>query len=166
MAVQPVTAANSAYVTKATASPDQVDNPNATMGKNDFLNMFITKLENQDPTSPVDDSTFTSDMAQFSSLEQMQNLNTTATDQATSLANLNTNIVGLMAMQNTTQAAGLIGKTVTVSTTVPATDGSGTTVAGPDMTGPVSVVKFVDGQPVITVNGVDYQLSSIKSISA
>jgi flagellar basal-body rod modification protein FlgD len=166
MAVQPVTQSNSAYVTKATASPDQIDNPKAAMGKNDFLNMFIKKLENQDPTSPVDDASFTADMAQFSSLEQMQNLNTTATDQATSLANLNTNIVGLMAMQNTTQAAGLIGKTVTVSTVIPATDGSGNTTAGPDASGTVSVVKFVNGQPVITVNGVDYQLSSIKSISA
>ncbi len=166
MAVQPVTAANSAYVTKANATADQIDNPNSTISKTDFLQMFITKLENQDPTSPIDDSSFTSDMAQLSTVEQMQNLNTTATDQATSLANLNTNIVGLMAMQNTTQAASLIGKTVTVATTLTATDGTATTVAGPDVTGSVSVVKFVSGQPVITINGVDYQLSSIKSISA
>ena len=154
MAVQPVTPGNSAYVTKKNATPDQISNPNAAMGKNDFLQMFITKLENQDPTSPVDDAAFTADMAQFSTLEQMQNLNSSATEQTTALANLNTNIVGLMAMQNTTQAASLIGKTVTVST------------AGADVTGAVSVVKFVSGQPVITVNGVDYQLSSIKAISA
>src|SRR5665811_2452455 len=115
MAVQPVTAGNSGYTPKA--SPDQIDNPKAVLGKNDFLMMLITKLANQDPTNPVDDAAFTAELAQFSSLEQMQSLNTSASAQTVSLQDLNTNIVALMMMQNTTQAAGLIGKTVTIGTT-------------------------------------------------
>src|ERR1035437_315075 len=164
MAVQPVPATSSAYVTKSTATTDQVANPNASLGKNEFLQMLVTKLANQDPTNPVDDAAFTAELAQFSSLEQMQSLNTSASAQTVSLQDLNTNIVALMMMQNTTQAAGLIGKTVTISTT--AVDSSGASIPGPDVTGPVSVVTFVSGQPKIIVNGVTYGLASIKSISA
>jgi flagellar basal-body rod modification protein FlgD len=150
------------YNTKSSA--DQVTNPTSNMGKTEFLQMLITKLQNQDPTNPVDDQSFVADMAQFSSLEQMQNMSTSQSSQATSLDNLNTNIVALIMMQNTTQAAGLIGKSVTISTTT--TDSQGTSVAGPDVSGTVSVVKFVDGQPKIVVNGKEYGLASIKEITA
>ena len=161
MAVQPVTQSNSGYTPSKT--PDQIDNPNASMGKLDFLQMLVTKLKYQDPTSPVDDANFTAEMAQFSTLEQTQNLNASATAQATALNNLNTNIIGLMAMQNTTQAAGLIGKTVVIATTT--VDSTGASVAS-TATGAVSVVKFVDGQPKVVVNGVEYSLSDITEIRA
>lgn len=140
-----------------TASPGVIDNPNSAMGKTDFLQMLITKLKYQDPTNPVTDDSFVADMAQFSSLEQMQNMNTSVLSQATSMENLNTNIIALIMMQNTTQAAGLIGKTVALTNP---------TEGGADITGTVSVVKFVDGQPKIVVNGVEYGLASIKEIRA
>jgi len=42
------------------------------LGKDDFLRLLITQLQNQDPLSPVDNSQMIAQLAQFSSLEQMQ----------------------------------------------------------------------------------------------
>ncbi|MEG7281771.1 flagellar hook assembly protein FlgD [Bacillus sp. 0909A] len=52
---------------------------NSSLGKDEFLKILMTQVQNQDPLNPVDDKEFISQMATFSSLEQMMNLNTTMT---------------------------------------------------------------------------------------
>jgi flagellar basal-body rod modification protein FlgD len=41
------------------------------------MNLLLTQLQNQDPTSPQDNGAFLAQLAQFSSLEQLQTANTT-----------------------------------------------------------------------------------------
>ncbi|MEK4093364.1 MULTISPECIES: flagellar hook assembly protein FlgD [unclassified Viridibacillus] len=57
---------------------------NSALGKDAFLQLLITQLQNQDPTNPMDDKEFIAQMAQFSSLEQMTNM-TTALENLTQL---------------------------------------------------------------------------------
>lgn len=45
------------------------------LGKDDFLKLLITQVQHQDPMNPSSDTDFIAQMAQFSALEQMQNLN-------------------------------------------------------------------------------------------
>ena len=71
---------------------------------NDFLGLLMTQLKNQDPTSPLDTNQFTSQLVQFSGVEQQINTNA-------SLTKL------IQATQSSTllQSSALVGQTIEVS---------------------------------------------------
>ncbi len=78
--------------------------PSNVLDKDDFLNLLIAQLQNQDPLSPTDSVEFTAQLAQFSSLEQLGNVN----DNLMELKNLQASI-------NNSQAVSLIGKAITAN---------------------------------------------------
>jgi len=69
--------------------------------QNDFLQLLVAQIKTQDPLNPMDGTQFTAQLAQFSSLEQLYNVNTNLT----ALQNAQAAITN-------TQALGYIGKTV------------------------------------------------------
>jgi flagellar basal-body rod modification protein FlgD len=82
-----------------TSAPDK-----SALGKDEFLRMLVAQLQHQDPLSPMESTEFTAQLAQFSSLEQ--------------LTNVNDNLKYLQLYQaslNNAQAVNFIGKTVKAS---------------------------------------------------
>lgn len=86
----------------------------SSLGEDDFLKLLMTQLQNQDPSSPMDDSQFISEMAQFQSLESNTNIEK-------AVENLNTSFQNSLQAQNATSqsmtnstSVSLIGKQVTV----------------------------------------------------
>jgi flagellar basal-body rod modification protein FlgD len=56
----------------------------SVMGKDEFLHLLVTQLQNQDPLNPADSTEFTAQLATFSSLEELQNINSTLAGVGTS----------------------------------------------------------------------------------
>ena len=80
------TAVSNVSSTATTAASSASTNPTTNLGETDFLQLLMTEMTNQDPMQPMDDTQFIAQMAQFSSLEQMQNVNTSLQmSQATSM---------------------------------------------------------------------------------
>jgi flagellar basal-body rod modification protein FlgD len=106
--------------TAATAAPTTgpAKDPLASLSSNfgDFLNLLMTQLKNQSPTSPMDPNAFTSELVQFSSVEQQINTNASLTQ-----------LIQLTQAADVTQSSALLGKQVTVqSNQIPLQNGSGT----------------------------------------
>lgn len=81
------TAAKNAKAAEAVGNPTTsrgtpIRKSNTEFDKNSFLKILSAQLSNQDPTQNQDSSAYVSQMAQFASMEQMANLNTTMSDYA------------------------------------------------------------------------------------
>lgn len=113
--------------------------PKQTLDKDDFLKLFLTQLRNQDFEKAQDQTQMMSQMAQFTQLEQITNLNKTMTSSA--------------ATEGLASASNLIGRTVQVLDA----DGNGTI-------GIVSSVRVEQGQPKVMIDGQGYKMSEVTTV--
>lgn len=118
---------------------------NTALGKDDFLKLLMTELKNQDPLQPLDNKDFISQMAQFSSLEQMNNV-------AKSMEDLSKSMFNFAQQATLTQGAAMIGKWV-----------GGLNVDGSTpMEGIVEAVKWLDGEPTVQIRKSDGSLADLE----
>ena len=117
-------------------------NVSGTLGKDDFLQLMVLQLQNQDPTSPTDNTEMIAQLAQFSALEQMTNLNTSFEDLSARVDQL-----------NFMSAGSLVGTTAT-----------GLTSSGETVEGAIERVSLANGIVTLTINGSDVTMDKIQRI--
>ncbi|MDA3807842.1 MAG: flagellar hook capping protein, partial [Thiomicrorhabdus sp.] len=135
--------------------------PDDQMGQADFLRLLTTQMQNQDPSKPMDPTSFVTDLTQMSQLESTNNMNDSMLAMAASFQSM-----------QTMSGASLIGKNVQVSgedfshtqgqvsqfslnTAVPLTD---VTVVVSDADGVVKELSIADmqsGDKRVDWNGLD-----------
>lgn len=106
------------------------------LGKNAFLQLMVTQMQYQDPLQPQDNSQFLSQLAQFTSLEQMTNVATTDSQ--------------VLFVNQMSIGQRLIGQTVTVQNS----DQS-------QQTGTVTGLRVVNGEPQLMVGDNTYSLTDL-----
>jgi flagellar basal-body rod modification protein FlgD len=73
--IQSASRAVFAATSSDSSAPSTVIPPGGTLGKNEFLKLLTTQLRYQDPMDPMDGKQMAADLAQFSGLEQLLNIN-------------------------------------------------------------------------------------------
>lgn len=86
-----------------------------TLGKDDFLKLFTSQLRYQDPLNPVQGAEFTAQLAQFSSLEQLFNMNKKIEELLTYQSSLNNSMAINLMGRNVTTQDGSTGKVTGVN---------------------------------------------------
>lgn len=99
------------FIEKLQAPKRNFSGSEGKLGKDAFLQLLVTQMKNQSPLNPQDNAQFVAQLAQFSSLESMQNL-TSAVDK----------IVASNKSSQTLQASTLVGRSVVLDTNITAVD--------------------------------------------
>jgi flagellar basal-body rod modification protein FlgD len=118
----------------------------SALGKDSFLQLLVTQMQNQNPLDPQDNSEFVAQLAQFSSLETMQNLSTSVDA-----------IGGMYQSSQALQASSLVGRSVIAeagSTNVDTTKGMTGSVVVPSASS-LTTVKIYDSTRTNVVRTID-----------
>ena len=130
-----LTDAINAYATSKTDTASGTD----SLGKDDFLKLLLVQMENQDPLNPMDNTAMIAQLAQFSSLEQMKNLNTQ--------------------LQTFRQEQSLLSSTALTGKMASLTMNDGTVVEGT-----IDKVRVEDGKTILTIGDTEYNMEDVVSI--
>jgi flagellar basal-body rod modification protein FlgD len=135
------TTTQSTTSTTGSSSPAVLENKSSILGKDDFLKLLVTQLKYQDPLKPTDQGQFMSQMAQFSTVEGINNLQSTLREMSQSTA--------------VSQAVGLIGKEVTYLG-----------ANGLSTTGLAGSIALLDGALTVRVGDKDVAMTDVLSVAA
>ena len=127
--------ATTAVNSTASSTTSNSKTTSSSLGKNEFFKILAAQLQNQDPTSPASNTEFIAQLAQFSSLEQLQTI-------ASSISSM-----------SVMQSAGLIGKTAVAE------------MDGTSITGKVESILIQDSVSYAVIDGNYIPVSSITQIS-
>lgn len=112
----------------------------STVSQNQFLQLMVKQLQSQDPLNPQDSGQMLAQLAQFSTLSGMEQLNASFSQ--------------MLTLQQITQGSNLIGKEISY------TDSSGNAASGA-----VQSVGVTDGQVILSVNNAPVQLGQVTGVS-
>lgn len=136
----------------STTGNNQVATSSKELGKDDFLKLLVTKMMYQDPLNPITDESFVAQLAQFSSLEQLENMNRNLT------LDLQWNYLLSQTISNT-MATSLIGLTVKADSSNLYLDSGAEANVNVDLDQPATELTFsildANGQLVRTIRQYD-----------
>lgn len=132
-AISPTTTNASGIATNVNAD-GTVKTSSAQDTKNEFLSLLVTELKNQDPNNPTDQKETLAQLAQFSSLEETQNLNQ--------------NLTTANSFSQMAQSASLIGKSVTAGS----------------ISGIVQSVSLTGGKAYLSIGGQSIDAATVTTI--
>ncbi|MBR6223470.1 MAG: hypothetical protein IKQ71_08525 [Lachnospiraceae bacterium] len=133
MGIQGIDTSGASAVANAKTTKEGANNE---LDKDAFLKLLVTQMQNQDPLEPTDNTEYMSQLAQFSSLEAMQNISSQGSvTQAMSLT-------GQYVIMNTTDAAGNLKQ----------------------ISGLVDFVTVTDGKAMLNINGTYYSYDDFDSV--
>jgi flagellar basal-body rod modification protein FlgD len=133
-----------------TSTTQAAQNAKTTMGKDDFLQLLVTQMKNQDPLDPMKGTDYAAQLAQFSSLEQLTNINSNLDQSLTANAMMTNAITNALATT-------FIGKDVRAAASSFQYQGTGPVKLGYSVptSGDAATVKIYDdaGNLVRTLTG-------------
>lgn len=112
-----------------------------SLGKDAFMKMLVTQMQSQDPMNPMDNAAMTAQLAQFSSLEQMEKLNSQFA----------------LFQQSTTSALSMMGSGRPVQLEL---------TSGAEISGTLEKVQWKDGETQFVVDGTAYSAGAVRSLRA
>ncbi len=121
----------------AASLAESVKKNGSTMDKEAFLNLLVAQMKYQDPLEPTSNTEFVSQYAQFSALEQMQNMSATL---------------------ELSRASTLVGQTVSVN----ATDSNGKTTT---IQGMVDYIVYENSKAYVSIGGNLYSLDDVYGVA-
>ena len=119
----------------------EVSGVNTELGRDQFLQLLVAQLRAQDPLDPITSQEFIAQLAQFSTVEGIERLNASFAD--------------LLALNQITQGANLIGRTASYEV-----DGSATLVQGT-----VEGFSLENGRLQLLIDGTTVPLTNIRSVT-